>query len=317
MPLLSVVIPVYNLESLVSKCVESILSQSFQDYEIILVNDGSKDSSGTICEQFNSNHPDKVRVVHQENQGLSSARNSGLGIARGIYVWFVDGDDTVSPDALYLIAERLVSGADIYLLDHYNCYTHSEKQIYHKYFQGTRMKGSFVLKINGAIPAWASVYRKDFLISNCLTFTPRLIHEDFEFSIRSYTLADSVEHLNQPLYNYICDRNGSIMNTSTAKSPIGYAKCASYLTSFITQYSIDGFRKKIVLQTAAIGITFSILRCKGLKDVEWSKVVNYYKDNLDIICNVLSQSTVSHKLLSVLMRINVDRAIKIYILLKS
>lgn len=99
MPKLSIIIPVYNAEKYITKCLDSILSQSFKDYELILVNDGSKDNSGTICEQYKLNDS-RIFVYHQLNCGVSKARNRGLEAARGEFITFIDADDELMPGYL-------------------------------------------------------------------------------------------------------------------------------------------------------------------------------------------------------------------------
>lgn len=96
---ISVIVPVYNAEKYLSECIESILSQSLQDIELILVNDGSTDASPSLCEDWTS-RDDRIRVVHQENGGVSAARNRGIEEAVGIYIAFVDADDFLTPTAL-------------------------------------------------------------------------------------------------------------------------------------------------------------------------------------------------------------------------
>lgn len=97
--LVSVIVPVYNVEEYLSRCVDSILSQTHQNLEVILVDDGATDSSGTICDSFAA-RDSRVKVVHKANGGLSSARNAGIDIARGAYLEFVDSDDWIEPDAV-------------------------------------------------------------------------------------------------------------------------------------------------------------------------------------------------------------------------
>lgn len=111
--IISVVIPVYNTEKYIKTTVKSILKQSFQDYEIILVDDGSTDSSPEICESLAIDH-DNIRVFHTENRGAAAARNYGVDVAEGSYIAFVDSDDTVDPDYLYILYNNLIDNdADI------------------------------------------------------------------------------------------------------------------------------------------------------------------------------------------------------------
>ncbi len=99
MPLISVIVPVYNVEKYFSECLESIKKQTFRDFELILVDDGSTDSSGTLCDSFAAEH-EYAKVLHQENMGLSEARNQGVKISSGDYVTFIDSDDLVVPNYL-------------------------------------------------------------------------------------------------------------------------------------------------------------------------------------------------------------------------
>lgn len=111
----SVIVPVYNISDYLSECVDSLLSQSFGlRYEIILVDDGSTDDSGGLCEKFAANNPDVVRVIHRKNGGISAARNDALDVARGQYIFFMDGDDILAPDALEILVRYATeTGSDV------------------------------------------------------------------------------------------------------------------------------------------------------------------------------------------------------------
>mgnify|MGYP002733379727 FL=1 len=113
MPDLSIVIPVYNVEIYLERCIDSILSQINQSFELILVDDGSTDHSGAICDQY-AEKDERILVIHQNNKGVSAARNVGIDIATGTYLAFVDADDWVMPEAYaIMLREALISGADI------------------------------------------------------------------------------------------------------------------------------------------------------------------------------------------------------------
>ncbi len=104
---LSIIIPVYNAEDYLDRCLESVFNQSFPSYEVILVDDGSTDSSPLICDRYSATDP-RFRTVHKENGGVSSARNAGLNLAKGEYLMFVDSDDSILPDALDRMMEDVV-----------------------------------------------------------------------------------------------------------------------------------------------------------------------------------------------------------------
>ena len=104
----SVVIPVYNVASYLTGCVSSVLNSTETDYEIILVDDGSTDGrSGPLCDTLAARCPNRIRVIHQKNLGLGGARNTGLEAAQGEYLFFLDGDDTISPEALSILSQAV------------------------------------------------------------------------------------------------------------------------------------------------------------------------------------------------------------------
>ena len=121
---LSIIVPVYKVRRYLQRCIESILQQTYTDYELILVDDGSPDNCGAICDRY-AQECDKVRVIHKKNGGLSSARNAGIAAARGEYITFVDGDDAVASATYYYNMRILQSNPDIDILE-YPIHTHYE-----------------------------------------------------------------------------------------------------------------------------------------------------------------------------------------------
>lgn len=108
-PCVSIIVPVYNVEKYLCNCIDSLLAQTFSDFEIILIDDGSKDSSGEICDRY-SNIDERVITVHKENGGVSSARNKGIELAKGEYIIFVDSDDTVHPEYVSTLYKEITEG---------------------------------------------------------------------------------------------------------------------------------------------------------------------------------------------------------------
>jgi len=108
-PLVSIIVPVFNVEEYISECIESIQRQSYQNIQIILVDDGSTDRSGAICDKYAA-HDQRIEVVHKKNGGLVSARKAGLLVAKGLYIGFVDGDDYIEPDMYYVLVEEMETG---------------------------------------------------------------------------------------------------------------------------------------------------------------------------------------------------------------
>ncbi len=119
--LFSVLVPVYNAEPYLKECLDSVLRQSEQDFELVLVNDGSVDNGGMICDRFRAMHPDRVKVIHQSNKGLILARRAGINAAEGDYCVFLDADDSLEPNALSTLRETIErEHADIVIYNYYN-----------------------------------------------------------------------------------------------------------------------------------------------------------------------------------------------------
>ena len=116
-PLVSVIIPVYNVEKYLRECLDSVLAQTYKNIEVILVDDGSTDSSGHICDEY-LNVDDRIKVIHQQNAGLSEARNHGYDFATGVFVYFLDSDDWIQEETLSSLTQRIQdTNADIVFFD--------------------------------------------------------------------------------------------------------------------------------------------------------------------------------------------------------
>lgn len=123
MPKISIIVPVYKVEKYLHKCVDSILNQTFKDFELILVDDGSPDKCGEICDEY-ARVDDRVRVIHKENGGLSDARNAGIDVAEGEYIGFVDSDDYIDADMYEVLYDVLLKNdADISVCGVYECFS--------------------------------------------------------------------------------------------------------------------------------------------------------------------------------------------------
>lgn len=311
---LTIIIPVYNIKEYIERCVLSLGNISDTQIEILMIDDGSTDGSDIVCDKLSQTNK-SVKVIHQKNMGLSEARNTGIKNASGDYIFFVDGDDYLSGGAIGYILNAINTYSDIYIIDHANIYEGIKKEIVEKKFKPnvSVMSGSEVLAMNGAISAWSSICKRTFLYDNNLYFTPNLIHEDFEFSIRLYSLAKSVEHLAVPVYNYVCDRTGSIMNSKNIKSAIGYATSAVLTRNFIRKHSFNSKQIRIISDVVSIGFTFSSERIDLLsKESEKKIVLDFYRNNLKDIIYFLWHSNLSHKLLAILLYINVKFGVNTY-----
>lgn len=159
---LSVLLAVYNVEGFIRASVDSILHQDFNDYELIIVDDGSTDQSGKICDEYAKCHP-RISVIHKNNGGLSTARNAGIDVARGKYIVFVDADDTLPPGALASMAERAVTAdADVVVFSFTT--VKNGKRIETHVVDGKRYDADFalrkLLRYDMPMTSWGKTYRR-------------------------------------------------------------------------------------------------------------------------------------------------------------
>lgn len=117
-PKVSVIVPVYNVEKLLQRCIDSILAQTFTDFELLLIDDGSKDKSGEICDEYAAKDS-RIRVFHKQNGGVSTARNIGIDKAQGEWIYFVDSDDIVLPSALGTFCSLIYSDSELVMAGFY------------------------------------------------------------------------------------------------------------------------------------------------------------------------------------------------------
>lgn len=192
--LVSVIVPIYNVEQYVENCVRSLINQDYKNIEIILVDDGSPDSSGKIIDEL-AKEDSRITVIHQENKGVSSARNSGLDNAKGQYVMFVDGDDYVDSDYVSFFLNMVIrSGCNIGMNYSNHTYKRSKENGNEEYKTIEWNKATediYLGKINVAV--WNKIYNREFLTANNLKFDPHIWYgEGMLFNICCLQATDKV-----------------------------------------------------------------------------------------------------------------------------
>lgn len=209
-PIFSVIIPVYKVENYLDKCVQSIINQTYPDIEIILVDDGSPDRCGEMCDAY-ARQDSRIKVVHKENGGLSDARNTGIRAATGAYLMFVDSDDFIAEDTCGRLLPLAREGYDVLIGDGMSM--GASKRLSHGY-TAECVSGQAYLKLalrGGSMPmaAWLYVYNRDFLLHNSLWFKNGILHEDEQFTPRVFLAAERVIETGVNFYRYQI-REGSI-----------------------------------------------------------------------------------------------------------
>ena len=214
MPKVSVIVPVYNIEKYVSRCVESLLAQSFGDFELLLVNDGSTDSSLEILKEFEQKDP-RIIVLTKENGGLSDARNYGMKHAKGDYLQFIDGDDFVEPTLLEKCITKLdETKADMVIFDYNQYYveTNTKERISNHFDENKiyTLKETPTLLTNMMNAAWNKMYRRSLFIDNQIEYPVGYYYEDLGTTYRLISRARGIVFIKEPLVNYLQDRPGNI-----------------------------------------------------------------------------------------------------------
>ena len=215
MPKASVIVPVYNVEAYLEKCVQSILRQTEQNFELLLVDDGSTDSSGQLCEEL-AKKDSRIRVIHQENQGLGGARNTGIREAKGDWLLLVDSDDWIEPEILEKSLEAgLREEADMVMFPFRS--VDEEGRELAVFRENVPLDRALSLKerkdvLLTAPVAWNKLYRTAFFRETGLAYPSRVWYEDIRTTPKLMALARRMVFLGDIGYNYL-QRQGSIMNS--------------------------------------------------------------------------------------------------------
>lgn len=213
--LISVIVPVYNVEQYLKRCLESLLKQEYENLEIILIDDGSTDTSGKICDSY-AEKDSRITVIHQQNKGASCARNHGLMAAKGAYIGFVDSDDWIEPD-MYRYLFRLIQKyrANVAVCD-YERAARPQKVKERKEKLQLRTKEEldrFFYRLDGGksyFSVWNCLYQKSLL--NHIQFLENQINEDIYFTYEVYKKADRIIFSNLQKYFYFLGRGTVTQN---------------------------------------------------------------------------------------------------------
>ena len=223
---LSIVIPVYNVENYIPQCLESILNQSFKDLEVICVNDGSTDNSLSVLQDYKVKY-DRIIIIDKKNEGSGIARNAGLSIAKGEYVYYVDGDDWIEDNALEkIIVKADELNTDILIFGGLSYYEGKgknggysadklPKEYFNKVFSSKDIKKD-IFKFPST--AWTKLYRRDFLIKNNIKFQDIKAGQDQLPFFHSMIKAERIALLPENIYCYRKNRKGAVTSVKKKKS---------------------------------------------------------------------------------------------------
>ncbi len=215
-PSLSIVVPVYNVAQYVNRCINSIIANYRKDLEIILVDDGSSDNSGQICDRYSEKHS-YIHTIHKPNGGLSSARKAGFAMSTGKYIWFVDGDDFIENYSVSEIIGRLENDNSQLCFIAYNTYALGTKYpqpcpYIDSIIQREKIIDSYIKPLLGYLPKeqininsflWQRIMRRDLITESCFVHENEYFAEDTVFDLHYICEVDTISIIRRPLYNYV------------------------------------------------------------------------------------------------------------------
>ena len=214
-PILSVVVPIYNVEKYLSKCIDSILKQTYENFEILLIDDGSTDSSSVIAQKY-ANQYEKVRYIRQKNKGLGGARNTGICQAKGQYVSFIDSDDYIESIMYETMMKKILEfHLDVCICDYQRVgETGNILEVHRESIPSNRVLNPRCQKdcILVDPSACNKIFAKSLFIDNDIYFPEKVWYEDIRTVTKILGIVESIYYLDIPFYQYLT-RTTSIMNT--------------------------------------------------------------------------------------------------------
>jgi hypothetical protein len=261
MPKVSVIVPIYNVEKYLEKCINSLLSQTLEDIQIILVNDGSKDNSGNIAKEYEKNNKDRVIYVEKENGGLSDARNYGLKYATGDFIAFLDSDDYIEKNAYEKMYNKAIEENADYVECDFLWEFPNKIRVDKQYpYKNKKEMLSFV-----RVVAWNKLIKRQLIIDNNLEFPKGLRYEDVEFTYKLIPFINKFAYVDKPFIHYV-QREGSIANVQNERT----AEIFNVLDNVIEFYKknniYEEYRNELEYNYARYLLCSSLKRMCKIKD---------------------------------------------------
>lgn len=276
----SIIIPVYNVEPYLAECVNSVLQQDCENFEIIMVDDGSTDKSGVICDEFAEKNK-KIRVIHKKNGGLSDARNVGLNEANGEYVIFLDSDDYwINTSFLTSVEQEIIkSQPDIVIYGYQKKYCGRKNKDYIPY---VRVNSVIQLVKNNEfnICAWDKVIKKQILLENAITFRENVFSEDMEWCALLYKFANSCAVICNAEYAYR-QRENSISKRITPKNITDIYNNYNYCLEL--RKSMSEEKKMYYDYYLSKNLSMFIIVLSLLDDLQQREYIHFIFDNLNVL----------------------------------
>lgn len=261
MPKVSVIVPIYNVEKYLEKCINSLLSQTLEDIQIILVNDGSKDNSGNIAKEYEKNNKDKVIYVEKENGGLSDARNYGLKYATGDFIAFLDSDDYIEKNAYEEMYNKAIEENADYVECDFIWEFPNKIRIDKQYpYKNKKEMLSFV-----RVVAWNKLIKRQLITDNNLEFPKGLRYEDVEFTYKLIPFINKFTYVDKPFIHYV-QREGSIANVQNERTAEIFTVLDNVIEFYKKNNIYEEYRDELEYNYARYLLCSSLKRMCKIKD---------------------------------------------------
>ena len=261
----SVIIPVYNTEKYLDDCLKSVVNQTLKEIEIILVNDGSTDSSLEIMERYKKDYPDRIQLISKENGGQATARNMAIPMCRGEYIGFVDSDDYIEPTMYERMYEKAIGiSADYVECDYVNVKINDKGEQERIADYGSRVREYSSKKdmfIDPMLAPWNKMYRRELLQQGTVIFPEGLIYEDTAFCLKAISLVDTYVYVPEKFVVHFY-RGGSTMNINKSYKVADIFKVLKDVIDYYKQNDIfDEYKEELEY------IITKILLCSSMKRI--------------------------------------------------
>jgi glycosyltransferase involved in cell wall biosynthesis len=261
MPKVSVIVPIYNVEKYLEKCINSLLSQTLEDIQIILVNDGSKDNSGNIAREYEKNNKNRIIYVEKENGGLSDARNYGLKYATGDFVAFLDSDDYIEKNAYEEMYNKAIEENADYVECDFIWEFPNKIRVDKQYpYKNKKEMLSFV-----RVVAWNKLIKRQLITDNNLEFPKGLRYEDVEFTYKLIPFVNKFAYVDKPFIHYV-QREGSIANVQNERTAEIFTVLDNVIEFYKKNNIYEEYRDELEYNYARYLLCSSLKRMCKIKD---------------------------------------------------
>ncbi len=261
MPKVSVIVPFYNVEGYIEKCLETLVNQTLKDIEIILVNDGSKDRSVDIVKKFMKEYPDKIVYLEKQNGGLADARNYAIPYAKGEYIAFLDSDDYVEKD-MYQLMYELAKKESSDMVECNFIWEYPDKK---REDIGEIYIGQFEMLEKVRVVAWNKLIKREILEKNKIEFPKGLQYEDVEFTYKLVPFINKVSFVKKPCVHYV-QREGSISNSQNERTKEIFEVLENVINFYKEKEIYDKFKTQLEYLYVRYAFCSSLLRIVKIQD---------------------------------------------------